>query len=58
MFTVTALEYSNFRKVDAHTGINMGLFDNVLEDGLHDEVVNCAVNWIKGKLGMIVVRYN
>ena len=36
----------------------MGLFDNVLEDGLHDEVVSSAVNWIKGKLGSIIVRYN
>ena len=36
----------------------MGLFDDVLEDGSHDEVVSCAVNWIKGKLGSIVVRYN
>lgn len=35
------------RKVDAHTGLKIGLFDHVLEDGLHDQVVSSAVNWIK-----------
>lgn len=35
------------RKVDAHTGLQIGLFDHVLEDRLHDQVVSSAVNWIK-----------
>ena len=41
------------RKVDDHTGLQIGLFDHVLEDRLHDQVVSSAVNWIKGKLGMM-----
>ena len=51
-YTLISTRFSNFRKVDAHNGLNIGLFDDVLDDGLHDEVVSCAVNWIRGKLGM------
>ena len=54
--TLISTGFSNFRKVDAHNGLNIGLFDDVLDDGLHEEVVSRAVNWIRGKLGMIIVN--
>ena len=56
-YTLISTRFSNFRKVDAHNGLNIGLFDDVLDDGLHDEVVSCAVNWIRGKLGMIIINH-
>ena len=32
----------------------MSLFDYVLEDGSHDDVVSSAVSWIKSKSSIII----